>query len=183
MRPLGYLYKQVHPRPDWLQADEVKDLCSVSGCISHDFADYIDAWKHNGFWLFDQPSIMADIAEGWGISLAEMTLFYYEGYEKEYDEEDFSWVDYEPEASFPLAVVPPKEKSLLGYDLVSFSMGNSPECSPLSCNGLAAELPVNEHCLLDSLEEAKEILEKGLLRKAEPGPYRVIAVYLVEYGG
>ena len=30
-----------------------------------------------------------------------------------------------------------------------------PECSPVSCKGVATELEVNRHCLFDSLEQAK----------------------------
>jgi hypothetical protein len=48
MIPVGYMAKRVHKRPDWLQAPHVVDIFSVSGCISEDFADYINYWKHNG---------------------------------------------------------------------------------------------------------------------------------------
>ena len=34
MRPAGYMAKKVVRRPDWLQADSVEDVYSVSGCIS-----------------------------------------------------------------------------------------------------------------------------------------------------
>ncbi len=68
-----------------------------------------------------------------------------------------------------------------GYDVVSFSAGTSPECSPLSCNGLAKEIPTNRHCLLDSFEEAKGLLEQGKFVKCEPGPYRIFAVHSVEW--
>jgi hypothetical protein len=74
----------------------------------------------------------------------------------------------------------PKEKFIEGYDIVTFSQGVSPECSPLSCNNLAADIPTNRHCLLDSFEEAKHLLESGLFNNSEPGPFRIFAVYSVE---
>lgn len=74
----------------------------------------------------------------------------------------------------------PKEKHLEGYDVATFSVGTSPECSPLSCNSLAREIKVNRHSLLSSLEEAKQSLESGKLKNSEPGPYRIFAVYSLE---
>ena len=84
-----------------------------------------------------------------------------------------------PEPSFTTDVRVPAEKSLEGYDVVTFSMGTTAECSPLSCNSLALEVETNEHCLLPSFERAKELLERGAFRNSEPGPYRVFAVHSV----
>ncbi|AWM81637.1 hypothetical protein DKL61_15540 [Gammaproteobacteria bacterium ESL0073] len=69
-----------------------------------------------------------------------------------------------------LGVVIPAHKTLKGFDVVSFSMGYLPECSPLSCNGLAAIIKVNKHCLFDNFDEAKAALDNGLFNNAEPGP-------------
>jgi hypothetical protein len=52
MIPVGYMAKQVEPRSEWLQAQQVLDIYSVSGCVSKNFADYIKFWKHNGYWFF-----------------------------------------------------------------------------------------------------------------------------------
>jgi hypothetical protein len=41
MIPVGYMAKRVFKKPDWLQATQVVDIYSVSGCISQDFADYL----------------------------------------------------------------------------------------------------------------------------------------------
>jgi hypothetical protein len=61
--------------------------------------------------------------------------------------------------------------------VVEFSIHSDPCCSPLSCNSLAEKLQVNGHCLFDSFEAAKDALERGQFEHAEPGPYRIIAVY------
>ena len=74
-------------------------------------------------------------------------------------------------------VVVPKRKVLAGYDVATFYGGGKAECSPLSCNGLAGEVGANEHCLLDSWERAKELLEGRCFDNSEPGPLRVFAVY------
>jgi hypothetical protein len=100
MRALGYMYKRVESRPDWLGASHVADIYSLSGCISEDFADYIPFWRHNGFWLFDSPAIIRAGAAQHGVSLAGLKLFYYEAYEEEYDRAKHAWAPFAPEASF-----------------------------------------------------------------------------------
>ena len=86
MIPVGYMYKSIASRPDWLKTDRVADIYSLSGCISSHFADYINYWKHNGYWLFNSPQAMEEIAREAGISLSDKTLFYYEVYEQQFDQ-------------------------------------------------------------------------------------------------
>lgn len=180
MIPIGYLYKSVSSRDEWLNAPAVSDIYSVSGCQSADFADYIQYWEHNGFWLFDRPEIIEDLAKTARIDLSGMTLFYYEAYEQEFDETTGKWSTFAAELDIKTDVRTPANKQLEGFDVVEFSCHTNPGCSPLSCNGLAAELPANRHCLFDSFEQAKVALEQGLFVNCEPGPYRIIAVYTVD---
>jgi len=44
MIPVGYMAKRVSKSPDWLEAAQVIDVYSVSGCISENFADYFKYW-------------------------------------------------------------------------------------------------------------------------------------------
>jgi hypothetical protein len=60
-------------------------------------------------------------------------------------------------------------------------VGTSPECSPLSCNSLAAAITFNRHCLFESLDQAKQSLETGQFDNSEPGPFRIFAVYTVDW--
>jgi len=53
--------------------------------------------------------------------------------------------------------------------VVTFFAKTSPECSPLSCNGMAKEIRTNEHCLLATFEEAYDKLTNGAFKEAEPG--------------
>lgn len=179
MIPAGYMAKRVSKRPDWLQAPQVTDIYSVAGCISEDFADYIKFWKHNGYWLFDSPEVIRNAARENSIEIEGTSLFYYEVHEREFDGE--SWRPYEIETSFPTDVVVPARKQLEGFDVVTFSVGTSAECSPLSCCSLAEEIRTNEHCLFASLEEAETNLRNGMFKNSEPGPYRIFSVYSMDW--
>lgn len=177
MIPIGYMYKTVSAATDWLRNSDVADIYSLSGCISEDFADYIQYWKHNGYWLFDEPEIIESLAKSAKIDLSRMTLFYYEAYEQKFDKKTGEWSAFTADPSFTTDVQTPADKQLHGFDVVEFSIHSDPSCSPLSCNSLAQALPVNRHCLFDSFEQAKDALERGLFEQAEPGPYGIVAVY------
>lgn len=161
----------------------VKEIYSVSGCISEDFADYVEFCRYNGYWFFDAPRIIEELAEEHHIDLFAMTLFYYDVYEEEFDEHSRRWTPLVPDEAFSTNVVVPREKKIKGFDVVTFSVKTMPECSPLSCNGLAKEVSVNKHCLFNTFEEAKHALEKGLFDNSEPGPFRIFAVYVPCAGG
>ena len=177
MIPAGYMAKHVVARPDWLKAQKVVDIYSVSNCVSNNFADYINHWKHNGYWLFDSPETIREIAEERSLDLTDTSLFYYEIHEFEYDENAKTWQPFSPEKSFKTQIVQPHKKCFKGFDVVTFHAHTSPECSPLSCNSLSSEVETNEHCLLRSFEEATQLLEEGKFENTEPGPYRIFAVY------
>ena len=177
MIPVGYMFKKVVARPDWLNAGAVLDVYSLSSCISETFGDYIKYWKHNGYWLFDSPDMIRDLAQNAAIDLSGTTLFYYEVYENEFDEKSQAWSAFAPESSLATNVQVPEEKRLEGFDVTGFMCRTSPECSPLSCNSLATSIAVNQHCLFDTFAEAKQALESGFFNNSEPGPFRIFAVY------
>lgn len=179
MIPAGYMLKKVTVKPAWLESDAVVDVYSLSNCVSGDFADYIKYWEHNGYWLFDSPKIMTSLAEKEGIDLSGTTLFYYEVYEYEFDDRTIEWLGFTPDKfeSFETDVQVPIKKYLQGFDVVTFYANTSPEHSPLSCNSLATEISVNQHCLFNAFEETKDAIEQGLFKNSEHGPYRIFAVY------
>ena len=182
MIPVGYMYKSVVSAPDWLGDPTVVDLYSVSGCVSRNFADYIQFWRHNGSWMFDRPETIRELAADRALSLSGMTLFYYEVFEQQYEEDDRQWVGLPQDLPFPTSVEPPAARRLEGFDVVTFSCGTTPECSPLSCNSLARKVGVNRHCLLESLDRARQSLQDRLFDHSEPGPFRIFAVHAVPEG-
>lgn len=180
MIPAGYMAKRVVSKPDWLKANGVEDIYSVSGCLSKDFVDYIKFWKHNGYWFFDSPEVIEQVAREQSIDLAGTTMFYYEVYEQEFDETKRHWFPYEKEPSFTTNIRRPRKKTLAGFDIVTSVARNSPECSPLSCNSLANEIQTNAHCLLPDFDTTKRLVETGRFNNSEAGPYRIYAVYTLE---
>ena len=179
MIPAGYMAKRVELKPEWLKADQVKDLYSVSGCFSKDFANYIEFWKHNGYWLFNSPEEIYSLARENEIEMSGTKVFYYEVYEFQCYENSAEWEPFEPDSSLITNVKLPSEKYLEGFDVVSLYNENAPDCSYLSCNHMAEKLKVNEHCLFSTIEEAKVHLENEVFEGCEPGPCRIFAVYSV----
>jgi hypothetical protein len=179
MIPVGYLAKRSCRKPEALGLPNVEDIYSVGSCVNDDFTDYIRYWKHNGYWLFDSPEIIRAVAQENSVDLRETRLFYYEAYEMQFTEG--GWQPFSPESSILTHVSLPEQKKLEGFDVVTFWAGNAPEHSPLSCNGLAEEIRTNCHCLIDSFDEAEVSLNSGRFRGAEPGPYRIFAVYSVDW--
>jgi len=178
MIPMGYMLKKVVASPEWLGVASVESIHAVSGCVSENFLDYITLWKHNDWWLFDNPSILRSIAADHQLDLDALTLFYYEAFENEYVATAGVWRPIEPDG--PTNVDLPPTKSLSGYDVVTFWLQTSPECSPLSCNSLAREMIVNRFCLFDDFATAFDSLEQGKFNNSEPSPYRIFAVYTVD---
>src|SRR5258708_28404099 len=104
MIPVGYMAKKIAKRMDWPRAENVIDIYSVSHCVSHDFADYINFWKHNRYWFFDTLNIIRQLARENRIDLSGMKFFYYHVYERQYDtEKDYS-TELHPSASSVTAV-------------------------------------------------------------------------------
>jgi len=79
--------------PHSLQAEDPFQLTIRN--VSEDFADYIEDWKHNGYWLFNSPQIIRTAAKEHSVDIEGTSRFYYEAYELEFDEG--SWHPYGPE--------------------------------------------------------------------------------------
>ena len=50
-------------------ARSIVDIYSISNCVSKHFADYIKFWKHNGYWFFNSPEIIRQLAQENSIDL------------------------------------------------------------------------------------------------------------------
>jgi len=171
--------KRVALKPEGIKSDGVIDIYSVSNCISKNFAEYINFWKHNGYWLFNSSQLIEIVAKENALDLAGTKIFYYEVFELQFNAKETEWEPFNPEQSFETKVVVPKSRKLEGYDVVTFSVGTAPECSPLSCCNLASTIKTNQHCLTVNFEVTKKYVEEGHFNNSEPGPFRIFSVYSI----
>jgi hypothetical protein len=182
MIPIGYMAKRSVSKPNGFVLPQIVDIYSVNSCVNDDFTDdYTTFWKHNGFWFFDSPQVIQELAREQAIDLTGTKLFYYEAHELEFDGE--KWQIFSPWGGISVNVVPPSHKRLEGFDVVTIWVENSPdpEHSPLSCNKLARKIPTNSHCLIDSLEDAVDALNSRKFAGNDPGSQRIYAVYSVDW--
>jgi len=186
MIPLGYMAKRVEASSGWHEGmrmrPEILDVYSVGACVNDDFADYVDYWKHIGWWFFDSPELIQSVARENFIDLQGIKLFYYEAHELEFAD---VWRPFAPDPAWQLQphVLVPTKKQLEGFDVVVIWAENSPcpDHSPLSCQALAKELKTNIHCLFDTFDEAYSALSTGKFSGCEPGALRIFAVYSVDW--
>ena len=190
MIPAGFLLKRVVPPPGWLapSLSHISDVCSVADCVNDNVVDPQAKWRHNSFGLANTAEDLWSLARDEGAQTTDAKLFYYTAYELELESD--GWVfdpgDWRPRSPAPSDVgdhveQPSSESlTLLGYDVVVF--GDFLEHSPLSCNSIAQDLVVNEHCLFDDLSEARNAIDAGKFGGGcEEGAYTIFSVSVVRY--
>jgi hypothetical protein len=169
----GYFAKRVLARPEWLEAPAVREICSVSECMSPGAPNWIERWLHNELgWFNRREDALAVIPPG---CEREYRLFAYRLHP-----EVFSGLDRIP-LVLPRDVraepIPDTFRSL-GFDCANRSMPDvlGMECSPLSCNAMAAEFAINEFCLFSAFDQAVAGAIRFSVEQPEPGDYYVIEV-------
>ncbi len=158
------------------------ELRSVSECIAKRPPEWAARWD------FNRATCWNTEAEAWACvpeeSKAEFAIFAYRLLPMLFDssgEGRAVALDQLLPAELPsLPGEPaPAQHASIGYDVVerNIVLGTLGfGCSPLSCNGLAKEIPVNQFCLLDNLESALAIARRFGVEQPEPGPYVIIEV-------
>lgn len=174
MKPilLGYFPKELVPLPDWMVRIEIKEIGSVSQCLSAGPEGWMEAWQHNEWGYFRDPET------AWGlVPTAEQHRYRLHAYAL--DPSEFG--DGEEQSM----VVPELDVLALGgefrcvgWDVVSRSAGQSFECSPLSCNLLAEEFETNAYCLFEDFSDARDLALAAHSLRCEPGPYHIVEVWI-----
>jgi hypothetical protein len=171
-RPLqliGYFPRDVTVPSGWSIAAHVNEICSVSCCINSAPDGWIDHWLHNDLGFYNTRRDARNVLP---TSPGSFAIYAYRLLPVRFSNgstESFTT------AAFPVEPLPSNFVSL-GFDVVSKSVSAFFECSPLSCNGMAAEVPVNQYCLIDTLEEAIAAAVRFSKEEPEPGPYYVVEV-------
>jgi hypothetical protein len=177
---LGYLPKRRTPAPAWLDNPTVEEICSVSECMASAPPGWIDCWVHNDFGFCNSVekalSLVPPGDDSYALYAFEiLPLRFSKGGTSELtidhpldrDQHLFEPVNPEPLSSGFLP---------LGFDVASNTVTPFFECSPLSCNNMAASVVVNRHCLIDELSMARSIALRFSLEEPEPGDYFVLQV-------
>jgi hypothetical protein len=169
----GYFPKRVASRPACVNAPGVREICSVSHCISSSPADWIEHWRHNGFGWFNTIADAMSV-----VPTAERLLYRLFAYRLEpFVYRQGMRVD----LTIPSDVHPdPIGPAFIerGFDASNKSLESvlGLECSPLSCNDLAAEMSANAFCLFPTHEAALAGAHAFSLNQPEPGDYYVVQV-------
>ena len=169
----GYFAKMIVKKPESLHVQGVREICSVSTCISPGPDGWVDQWRHNEFGWFNT------IVDAWSVvpelERPRYRLFAYRiGLTRFRKGEPLN-------VSVPADVHPvpiPAGFASLGYDAVSKYMESvlGFECSPLSCNAMAGEIPANEFCLFGTEAAATAGAKAFSVEEPEPGDYYVVEV-------
>lgn len=167
---IGFFPKLTEPSVEGLGVDSVKEICSVSNCISSGPHNWINQWKHNELGFYNSEEIACEVI---GEDPNNFDIYAYKLFPLRCFDDEVELISIES-AKGSL----PPDYQFLGYDIVTKSVADFFECSPLSCNSGASQYPVNEFCLIADREAAYRVLceisEDGAY---EPGPYYLFEVY------
>lgn len=169
----GYFAKRIVPRPEELKVSGVREICSVSECISAGAPDWIERWLHNGFGWFNRiRDALSVVPSG---HQREYRLFAYRVYPEVF-RQGIRVPLVVPEDVRPDPI--PSTFRSLGFDSANKSMESvlGLECSPLSCNLMAVEIAPNEFCLFPSFDAAVAGADRFSREQPEPGDYYLVEV-------
>lgn len=178
---LGYLAKKAwQPDATWdpERKTGVAEVCSISDCMCRRPAGWEQRWGYNRATCYEtieaaKASVPSE--DQGGYSVFAYWLVPPEGAAP--GEFAFAALD----ASLP--PLPdssgPTDFEELGNDVIGLAPFLPPfEHSPLSCNYLAMEVPVNRWCLIDAVEDARKLAGRWSAPETapEPGTYYVVRV-------
>ena len=192
---IGYLPKRIVDLTGDVHAPRypgVDEICSVSECFSKSPPDWVDCWLHNtDTWLFDGPG-----PAWWVVPEVERerhrlyayrllpTLFHESGKETGLTLPEIkavpipaSFIRIGYDAVVHLTEYLRQARRLIGETEDEPDSPLSFGCSPLSCNYMAEEYPVNRYCLVDDPDTALAMARDFASGNCEPGPYCVVEVW------
>lgn len=167
---VGYFPKQLYPPPPVLLEARVKEIGSVSRCLSAGPPGWADLRTHNEWGCHHDPETAWSAVPR--ALRTDYRLYAYEVYPMEF-------VDGVGRAlEIPALDVTPLDDTFraVGWDAVSRSAGQHFECSALSCNQMVEFYGVNEFCLVN-LPDAHTLAATAEREGCEPGPYIVVNVW------
>lgn len=174
---LGYCAKRRVTTPF---AGREREIASVNECLSKRPDKWVDHWDFNRatFWNTESDAWACVPDE----SKSQFKLFAYRILPLLFDttgiQKPVTMDQLFPAALPDLPSAQPRYQPI-GYDVVERDAATGIlgfGCSPLSCNGMAESIPVNEFCLIDDLDAALAAACRFGAEQPEPGPYVIVEV-------
>jgi len=177
LRFLGYGARRTEAPSGWASFG-VEEVCSAADHVATRPDGWVDRWDFNRACCYDTEAGALATAKG----ESGFQVLAYALVEAKLDEAAneiaiaaesilVEGLPDLPTGPVPSGFVP------LGYDVVCIQRSYMDfDCSPLSCNGLAREIRVNRHCLIDDLDDAMRLAQRFDLEQPEPGSYYVVQV-------
>jgi hypothetical protein len=180
---LGFCAKEYWaPAPDWWNATwtaHIQEVCSAGACLSKRPPAWVDRWDFNraSCWNDEAAAIACvpdELRDAFRVYAyrAMPLIFGGDALPRHLAVDQLFFSDLPP--------LPPEpalpEYQRLGYDVVQYAHYLGYGCSPLSCNGMGAQQPVNAYCLLDTLAVAYTTAEVFACDEPEPGPYIIFEI-------
>jgi hypothetical protein len=168
---VGYMAKRTaRAGPEHKLPPHVREIASVSGCISSGPPKWIERWIHNDLGFFDSPELALSVVPEEERRLYD--VYAYKVLPLLFDPpRELEWTPPAPEVRSL-----PSDFQRLGWD-VAGRTSRFFDCSPLSCNSMGAEVRVNERCLFHEAEDAVAFIRSEKILGCEPGPYAVVEVW------
>jgi hypothetical protein len=177
---LGYRAKRPwRPDPAWDPENKtgVVEVCSASDCLAKPPPGWEQRWDFNRAGCYTTAAeALATVPVDERAQYVTFAYWFVAATGRPADPFD---------SSFPPlpAGSGPSDFEVLGYDVVEVSVVSSvpPRLpgfghSPLSCNLLAREVPVNRYCLVDDRDDALRLAELFNVEQPEPGTYFAVLV-------
>jgi hypothetical protein len=184
---IGFRVKTV-PRADDLDLlgstivkHEAAEICSLSECLCKAPPGWEKRWDFNDACCYNsEAEALATIPPG---DENKYQLFAYRMLPIEFGKTERRMLALPDEFGLkPLRPIAP-ELDLDDYQSVGYDIAGGPlsalwgfNHSPLSCNGMSSEVPVNRFWLIDDLESALRVADDFARTEPEPGPYYVYEV-------
>ena len=158
---LGYFQKRRTLRPDWRSGVDVDESLSVSTCIADGPDGWDERWLHNDYGAFPSIALASDIVPD--DERSEYRLVAWRMVPELWTDGETAPLVVDAEGVEPL----PAGAARVGWDVVELTQPGGFSCSPLSCNRMCEEIPVNRYCLLDDLDTARDTARRFSVEKPE----------------
>lgn len=181
---IGFRVKTVPPAGDLLNGNvaglKTGEICSISECLTKAPPNWEQRWDFNRASCYNSEAVAlatvpADEADHYA-------LFAYRMFFIEFGKDNYKPLPLPDALNSGLEEIAPEPDlsayCSIGYDIAGGPVGNwiGFSCSPLSCNCMSSQYPVNRFWLVDDLARAVRVAEDFGRIEPEPGPFYLYEV-------